>query len=250
MPMFPEIRLTCSTAVLILLLFPLLSNAQNRIGGPRKKKDYLITVNTPYGPMKVVLYDQTPKHKENFIKLVGQKFYDSLLFHRVIQNFMIQGGDPNSRNAPVGEPLGNGDVGYQIPAEIVPSLFHKKGALAAARDNNPAKASSGCQFYIVQGRVWPDDELQKQVIRSQTRAPGRVFTEEQQQTYKSLGGSPHLDGNYTVFGEVVDGLAIVDSIASQARDAQDRPKKDIRMSMTGDWVRKKKITKQYKFRYQ
>ncbi|MDB5241801.1 MAG: peptidylprolyl isomerase, partial [Spirosoma sp.] len=197
-----------------------------------------------------VLYDQTPKHKENFSKLVGQKFYDSLLFHRVIQNFMIQGGDPKSRNAPAGEPLGNGDVGYQIPAEIVPALFHKKGALAAARDNNPAKASSGCQFYIVQGRVWPDDELQKQVARSQARAPGRVFTEEQKQTYKSLGGSPHLDGNYTVFGEVIDGLAIVDSIASQTRDAQDRPKQDIRITMTGDWIRKKKITKQYKFRYQ
>ncbi|HLK98753.1 MAG TPA: peptidylprolyl isomerase, partial [Hymenobacter sp.] len=178
------------------------------------------------------------------------KFYDNLLFHRVIQNFMIQGGDPNSRNAPVGEPLGNGDVGYKIPAEIVPTLFHKKGSLAAARDNNPEKASSGCQFYIVQGRVWPDDELQKQVVRSQARAPERVFTEEQKQTYKSLGGSPHLDGNYTVFGEVIDGLAIVDSIAGQTRDAQDRPKQDIRMTVTGDWVRKKKITKQYKFRYQ
>jgi peptidyl-prolyl cis-trans isomerase B (cyclophilin B) len=200
--------------------------------------------------MKVVLYDQTPNHKEKFIKLVREKFYDNLLFHRVIQNFMIQGGDPNSRNAPAGEPLGNGDVGYKIPAEIVPTLFHKKGSLAAARDNNPEKASSGCQFYIVQGRVWPDDELQKQVARSQSRASGRIFTEEQKRTYKSLGGSPHLDGNYTVFGEVVDGLSIVDSIASQTRDAQDRPKQDIRMTMTGDWVRKKKITKQYKFRYQ
>ena len=209
-----------------------------------------MTINTPYGPMRLVLYDQTTKHKQNFIKLVGQKFYDNLLFHRVIQNFMIQGGDPNSRNAPVGEPLGNGDVGYKIPAEIVPTLFHKKGSLAAARDNNPEKASSGCQFYIVQGRVWPDDELQKQVVRSQARAPERVFTEEQKQTYKSLGGSPHLDGNYTVFGEVIDGLAIVDSIAGQTRDAQDRPKQDIRMTVTGDWVRKKKITKQYKFRYQ
>jgi len=255
MPMFPTLRLTYSTVsvfirLLILLLLPLISTAQNKNAGPRKKKDYLVTINTPYGPMRLVLYDQTPKHKQNFIKLVGQKFYDNLLFHRVIQNFMIQGGDPNSRNAPVGEPLGNGDVGYKIPAEIVPTLFHKKGSLAAARDNNPEKASSGCQFYIVQGRVWPDDELQKQVVRSQARAPERVFTEEQKQTYKSLGGSPHLDGNYTVFGEVIDGLAIVDSIAGQTRDAQDRPKQDIRMTVTGDWVRKKKITKQYKFRYQ
>lgn len=235
--------------IVLLLLLPMFSVAQNRIGRLRKKKDYLVTVNTQYGPMRVVLYDQTPKHKENFIKLVGQKFYDSLLFHRVITNFMVQGGDPTSRRAPAGESLGNGDVGYQIPAEIVPALFHKKGSLAAARDDNPQKASSGCQFYIVQGRVWPDDELQKQVERGKARAPGRVFTDEQKQVYKTLGGSPHLDGNYTVFGEVIDGLAIVDSIAKQARDPQDRPKRDIRMTMTGEWVRKRKITKQYKFNY-
>ena len=247
---------------LLLLLFtilPLLLVAQNRTGGdaagarerfrPRKKKDYLVTINTQYGPMRLLLHDQTPKHKENFIKLVNQKFYDSLLFHRIIPNFMVQGGDPNSRKALVGEPLGNGDVDYKIPAEIVPALFHKKGALAAARDNNPEKASSGCQFYVVQGRVWPDDELRKQIDRGHARAPGRVFTDEQKQTYKTLGGSPHLDGNYTVFGEVVDGLAIVDSLAKQPRDPQDRPKQNIRMTMTGEWVRKKRITKQYKFRY-
>lgn len=253
----------------LLLLLPFLCVAQNRIGGdagpperadaapadrperfrPRKKKDYLVTVNTQYGPMRLVLYDQTPKHKENFIKLVNQKFYDSLLFHRVIPGFMVQGGDPNSRKAPVGESLGNGEVDYKIPAEIVPALFHKKGALAAARDNNPEKASSGCQFYLVQGRVWPDDELPKQIDRSRARAPGRIFTDEQKQTYKTLGGSPHLDGNYTVFGEVIAGLALVDSIAKQARDPQDRPKRDIRMTMTGEWMRKKKITKRYKFRY-
>lgn len=250
--------------LLLFLLLPILSVAQNRAGGdagppvragaperfrPRKKKDYLVTINTQYGPMQVLLYDQTPKHKENFIKLVGKKFYDSLLFHRVITNFMIQGGDPNSRKAPAGEPLGNGDVGYQVPAEIVPTLFHKKGSLAAARDDNPEKASSGCQFYVVQGRVWTNDELQKQVDRSQARAPGRIFTDEQQQVYKTLGGSPHLDGSYTVFGEVVDGLAVVDSIAKQSRDSQDRPKRDVRMTMTGEWVRRKKITKQYKFKY-
>ncbi|MBC3783837.1 peptidylprolyl isomerase [Spirosoma utsteinense] len=230
--------------LLLLLLLPVLAIAQNR-----KKKDYLVTVNTPYGPMRLVLYDQTPKHKENFIKLVDKKFYDSLLFHRVIPGFMVQGGDPNSRKAPAGEPLGNGDIGYRIPAEILPELFHKKGVLAAARDNNPEKASSGCQFYVVQGRVWPDDELQKQVERSQTRTAGRVFTNEQKQVYKTLGGSPHLDGSYTVFGEVIDGLAIVDSIAKQPRDPQDRPKQDVRMTVTGEWVKKKKITKQYKFRY-
>lgn len=250
---------------LLVFLLPILSVAQNRTDvpagagdaagtsvrfRPQNKKDYLVTINTDYGPMRLLLYDQTPKHKENFIKLVGQKFYDSLLFHRVIQDFMIQGGDPKSRKAPVGESLGNGDVGYKIPAEITPALFHKKGALAAARDNNPEKASSGCQFYVVQGRVWPDDELQKQIDRGHARAPGRVYTDAQRQTYKTLGGSPHLDGNYTVFGEVIDGLSIVDSIAKQPRDPQDRPKQDIRMTMTGEWVRKRKITKQYKFRYQ
>ncbi len=231
-------------ALLLLLFVPVLSLAQNR-----KKKDYVVTLNTDLGTIHLVLYDQTPKHKDNFIKLVNQKFYDSLLFHRIIQNFMIQGGDPNSRKAAAGEPLGNGDVGYKIPAEIVPTLFHKKGALAAARDNNPEKASSGCQFYIVQGRVWPEDELQKQIERGRSRAPERTFTDEQKQVYKTLGGTPHLDGNYTVFGEVVDGLAVVDSVAKQARDPQDRPLKDVRMTITGEWVKKKKITKQYGYKY-
>ncbi|MCK8491436.1 peptidylprolyl isomerase [Spirosoma sp. RP8] len=228
----------------VFLLMPLLVVGQNR-----KKKDYLVSLNTRFGTMRLVLYDQTPKHKENFIKLVNQKFYDSLLFHRIIPMFMIQGGDPNSRKAKPGDPLGSGDVGYKVPAEFVPALFHKKGALAAARDNNPEKASSGCQFYIVQGRVWSEDELQKQVARIQTMK-GHVPTDEQKQVYKTLGGSPHLDGNYTVFGEVVDGLAIVDSIAKQPRNEMDRPDADVRMSMTGTWVKKKKIKKQYNYQYQ
>lgn len=204
-----------------------------------------MSVNTSFGTMRLVLYDQTPKHKENFIKLVGQKFYDSLLFHRIIPLFMIQGGDPNSRKAQADEPLGNGDVGYKIPAEILPTLFHKKGSLAAARDNNPEKASSGCQFYIVQGRVWTDEELQKQIDRGHARAPERVYTDEQKKTYKTIGGTPHLDGSYTVFGEVIDGLAVVDSIARQPHNELDRPKQNVRMSMTGEWVKKKKIKKQY-----
>ncbi|QKZ15527.1 peptidylprolyl isomerase [Spirosoma sp. KUDC1026] len=230
--------------IYFLLLVPVLSLAQNR-----KKKDYLVTLQTDYGPVHLVLYDQTPKHKENFIKLVNDKFYDGLLFHRIISAFMIQGGDPKSRQVKAGEPLGSGDIGYRIPAEFVPTLFHKKGALAAARDNNPEKASSGCQFYIVQGKTWDDEGLQKQVDRIQS-LKGHVPTLEQKQVYQTLGGTPHLDGNYTVFGEVIDGLAIVDSIAKQPRDAQDRPKKDIHMSMTGDWVKKKKITKQFGYRYQ
>ncbi|GAB3777206.1 peptidylprolyl isomerase [Spirosoma horti] len=229
--------------VLVLLLIPVLSIAQNR-----KKKDYLVSLTTSYGTMRLVLYDQTPKHKENFIKLVNQKFYDSLLFHRIIPLFMIQGGDPNSRKAQDDQPLGNGDVGYKIPAEFVPTLFHKKGVLSAARDNNPEKASSGCQFYIVQGRVWDDAGLQKQIDRIQTMK-GHVPTDEQKQVYKTLGGAPHLDGNYTVFGEVIDGLAIVDSIAKQPRDEMDRPLKNVRMTMTGDWIKKKKITKQYHYQY-
>lgn len=229
---------------LFLLLIPILSLAQNR-----KKKDYIVSVNTAFGTMRLLLYDQTPKHKENFIKLVDQKFYDSLLFHRIIPLFMIQGGDPNSRKAPADEPLGNGDVGYKIPAEILPALFHKKGSLAAARDNNPEKASSGCQFYIVQGRVWTDEELQKQIDRSHARAPERVFTDEQKKAYKTIGGTPHLDGNYTVFGEVIDGLAVVDSIARQPRNELDRPKQNVRMRMTGEWVKKKKIKKQYGYTY-
>ncbi|GAB3979235.1 peptidylprolyl isomerase [Spirosoma terrae] len=229
--------------LLALLLMPLLVIGQNR-----KKKDYLVSLNTQFGTLRLVLYDQTPKHKENFIKLVNQKFYDSLLFHRIIPLFMIQGGDPNSRRAKPDEPLGRGDVGYKIPAEFVPTLFHKKGALAAARDNNPEKASSGCQFYIVQGRVWNDEELQKQIARIENMK-GHVPSDEQKQVYKTLGGAPHLDGNYTVFGEVIDGLAVIDSIAKQPRNEMDRPDQDIRMTMKGDWVRKKKITKQFGYKY-
>ncbi|CCH57146.1 peptidyl-prolyl cis-trans isomerase cyclophilin type [Fibrisoma limi BUZ 3] len=234
--------------LLVVLLLPGLASAGGQDGRPRKKKDYLVTLKTDYGTMRLVLYDQTPKHKENFIKLVERKFYDSLMFHRIIQQFMIQGGDPASRRAKSDEPLGNGDVGYKIPAEFAPALFHKKGALAAARDNNPDKASSGCQFYIVQGRVWTDDDLQKQVERATARG-GRVPTDAQKQVYKTLGGTPHLDGNYTVFGEVIDGLAVVDSIAKQPRNDTDRPRQDIRMTMDGQWVKKKKITKQYKYQY-
>lgn len=229
--------------LLVFLLIPTLLFAQNR-----KKKDYLVTLTTQFGPMKLVLYDQTPKHKENFIKLVDQKFYDSLLFHRIIPLFMIQGGDPNSRKAQEDQPLGSGSVGERIPAEFAPTLFHKKGALAAARDNNPEKASSPNQFYIVQGRVWDEEGFQKQLQRLESMK-GRRPTDEQKKVYQTLGGSPHLDGNYTVFGEVIDGLAIVDSVAKQPRNEMDRPVKDVRMTMTGDWVKKKKITKQYGYKF-
>ncbi len=235
--------------LLLLVFLPLLTNAQNSSGQPRKKKkEYLVTMLTDFGTMHLILHDQTPKHKENFIKLTEQHFFDGLLFHRVIQNFMIQGGDPQSRTAVAGQALGNGDVGYRIPAEFVPELFHKKGALAAARDGNSEKASSGCQFYVVQGRVWDDAGLDAQKQRI-TTMNGRQPTDEQTLLYKTIGGSPHLDGNYTVFGQVIDGLAVVDSIARQPRGPADRPTANVKMTVSGEWVRKKKITKQFGYAF-
>jgi peptidyl-prolyl cis-trans isomerase B (cyclophilin B) len=206
----------------------------------KKGRDYLVTISTRFGDMKLVLFDETPQHKQNFLNLTKKKFYNDLLFHRVIEGFMIQGGDPNSKGAPDNIQLGNGDVGYRIPAEIRPDLFHRKGALAAARDNNPEKASSGCQFYIVQGKIWDDEGLAKQMARS-----GRTFTDEQKRVYKTVGGSPHLDGNYTVFGQTIAGLAVIDSVARQPRNAYDRPLRDVTMRVTAERMRKKKITRKY-----
>jgi peptidyl-prolyl cis-trans isomerase B (cyclophilin B) len=226
--------------LLLLLLLPLFGVAQNR-----KKKDYLVSLTTDFGTMRFILHDETPKHKANFIRLVDSSYYDGLLFHRIIEKFMIQGGDPESRTAVSGQALGDGDIGYLVPAELVPRLFHKRGAIGAARNDRPDKASSAVQFYIVQGRVWNDEDLQKQVARSQARAPERVFTDEQKQVYKTIGGTPHLDGNYTVFGQVIDGMAVIDSVAKQPRSPKDRPLADIRMKVKGEWVKKKKITKQY-----
>ncbi len=211
----------------------------------QSKKDYLVTITTSWGDMHALLYDQTPLHKTNFLKLVDNKFYDDLLFHRIINQFMIQGGDPNSRTATQGMMLGNGDIGYKVPAEITPELFHKKGALAAARDNNPEKASSGCQFYVVQGQIWNEMTLKQQMART----PLRTFTDEQKQVYKTIGGTPHLDGNHTVFGQVIDNLWIIDSVATQKRDGNNRPLKDIAMKITCKKMRKKKITKLYGWEY-
>jgi cyclophilin family peptidyl-prolyl cis-trans isomerase len=207
----------------------------------QSKKDYLVTITTPWGNMHAILHDQTPQHKANFLKLVDDKFYNNLLFHRIINMFMIQGGDPDSRTAKQGTMLGNGDVGYKTSAEITPELFHKKGALAAAHDGNPAKASSGCQFYVVQGQVWNDETLKERMMRT----PQRVFTDAQKQVYKTIGGAPHLDGNYTVFGQVIDNLWVIDSVATQKRDGNNRPLKDIAMKITCKKMRKKKVTKLY-----
>jgi peptidyl-prolyl cis-trans isomerase B (cyclophilin B) len=187
---------------------------------------YYVQITTDFGTMKVKLYNETPLHRDNFVKLVSEGFYDSLLFHRVIKGFMIQGGDPQSKNAAAGQMLGSGDVGYRIPAEFNDSLYHKKGVLAAARDNNPEKASSGCQFYIVQGKPMIENELQMAERRS-----GKPMSEAKRNDYKTIGGSVWLDGEYTVFGEVVEGLDVIDKIAAVPCGQMDRPASDVRMKM-------------------
>lgn len=189
-----------------------------------RKKDVLL--QTSMGNIVIRLSDSTPLHRDNFLKLVKQKFYDSVLFHRVIQNFMIQAGDPDSKKAIPGQPLGSGGPGYRVPAEFRPGLFHKKGVIAAARDNNPEKASSGCQFYLTQGKVFTDAGLDSvETFRLKRKIPA-----SQREVYKTLGGVPHLDQNYTVFGEVVKGLDVIDRIAavptSKSVD-RDRPMENV-----------------------
>lgn len=194
-----------------------------------KTGPHYIELSTRYGSCTIRLYDETPRHRDNMLKLVHEGFYDSLLFHRVIGDFMIQGGDPGSRDAREGQLLGSGEApGPGIPAEFRDSLFHKKGALAAARDNNPEKASSNCQFYLVQGRVFTDEELD---MLQQTRLEGREIPASQREVYKTLGGAPHLDRNYTVFGEVIKGLEVIDRIAAVETDRYDRPLEDVRMTL-------------------
>lgn len=193
-------------------------------------KVYYVKIETSYGDMVVKLYNETPLHRDNFIKLVKEGVYDGLLFHRVINEFMIQGGDPNSRDAKPGQMLGDGSLGYTIPAEFVPTLFHKKGALAAARqgDNvNPNKESSSCQFYIVQGNLWESSRL-----AMVERSMDKHFTPEQREAYATVGGTPFLDGDYTVFGEVVEGLEVIDKIAAVPCGPMDRPVEDVKMKMT------------------
>jgi len=208
-------------------------NAQNNVQQPlikqQEEKVKKILITTKFGEIKIKLYNETPKHRDNMIKLVSEKFYDGTLFHRVIKNFMIQGGDPDSKNAPAGKLLGNGGTGYTIPAEFNSKFFHKKGALAAARmgDNvNPTKASSGSQFYIVQGQIFTKDQL-----LSMEMSLGKKFTPQQIEAYTTIGGAPHLDGEYTVFGEVYEGLDIIDKIASVKTDKYDRPIEDISMTI-------------------
>jgi cyclophilin family peptidyl-prolyl cis-trans isomerase len=248
-------------------------------------KENLVLIETSMGNMVARLFNETPAHRDNFSKLVEKNYYDSLLFHRVISNFMIQGGDPDSKKAKAGQKLGDGDIGYTVPAEFKPeNLFHKKGMLCAARESddiNPKKASSACQFYIVQGKKFDDAGLKlveyrvNRDLRTRLRnelleadrnqplkeeqarlkkegkkdslllvekidsliapyyekSPHYVFSEAQKTVYKTIGGTPHLDGSYTVYGEVVWGLDVVDRIAAEETDPNDRPIQDIRMHM-------------------
>jgi len=237
----------------------------------------IVCLETTYGKITLKLYPETPKHRDNFLKLVNQGFYNGVLFHRVITNFMIQAGDPKSKTTTANATLGAGDVGYTIPAEFIyPQYYHKRGALAAAREGdkrNPLKVSSGCQFYIVQGRVFAAEELQemektnylnlteklyqeaaktKQVqfnkfkvennlakldamrdsLLNEVRAtiiknPTYKFTEQQRKDYTTIGGTPHLDGNYTVFGEVIEGLDVVDKISKAQTAPNNRPVENI-----------------------
>ena len=181
-------------------------------------------IETEYGNMKVMLYNTTPKHRDNFVKLAKEGYYDDLLFHRIIPNFMIQGGDPDSRNAAPGAMLGMGGPGYQIDAEI--GSPHLKGALAAARDQNPEKRSSGSQFYIVQGQRVDDN-----VLNGLEQQKGIRYSPEQRQLYREIGGAPFLDGDYTVFGEVVEGLDVLDKIAAVPTAPGDRPLQDVKMKV-------------------
>jgi len=189
-----------------------------------------ILISTSLGDIKIVLYDQTPQHRDNFIKLVKQKYFDGTLFHRVIEGFMIQGGDPDSRNAAKNQMLGAGGPEYTIPMEYVSAYYHKRGALAAARegdDVNPQKASSGSQFYIVTGRLFGDKELEQIQKRRNI-----TYTDEQINTYKTIGGYAPLDKEYTVFGEVYEGMDVVDKISKVARDGNNRPVEDLKMTVT------------------
>ncbi|GHM99161.1 peptidyl-prolyl cis-trans isomerase [Cytophagales bacterium WSM2-2] len=190
---------------------------------------YHVLIVTSLGDMVVKLYNETPLHRDNFVAKVKAGFYDELLFHRVINNFMIQGGDPKSKGAKAGEGLGEGSApGERIAAEFrtEQSIYHKRGVLAAARDNNPEKASSNCQFYIVQRKVWRPTQLDSTIVRRNL-----VLNDEQKKIYTTLGGTPHLDGGYTVYGELETGFDVLDKIAAVKTNKSDRPESDVQMKM-------------------
>ncbi|MEP7373290.1 MAG: peptidylprolyl isomerase [Chitinophagaceae bacterium] len=230
---------------LLSVLLLQISNAQKEIVVKKKDRKKDVLLQTSMGDITLRLSDSTPLHRDNFLKLVKQGFYDSVLFHRVINNFMIQAGDPTSKTAPAGKSLGDGSPGYTIPAEFRTSLFHKKGALAAARqgDNvNPEKVSSGSQFYIAQGKTFTDGGLDS---LENFRLRGRKIPADQREVYKTIGGTPHLDQGYTVFGEVIKGIEVIDKIAavptSRAAD-RDRPVEDVKI-IKAKLVKRKKYKK-------
>ncbi len=231
--------------ILILMLSFVLGSSFAGVRGETGIFDFLkkpanqyVLIKTDKGECIVRLYNETPKHRDNFIKLVKKGFYNGTLFHRVIKSFMIQGGDPDSKHAKPAQLLGEGDLGYKIPAEFNPSLFHKRGVIAAARDDKPEKSSSASQFYLVQGKVYTDEELN---VVEEKRLKGRKIPPAQRQIYKTIGGTPFLDQNYTVYGEIVKGVEMVDSVASVQTDGNDRPLNDISIQMK--LLKKKEIKK-------
>ncbi len=204
--------------------------AQTPDNEPEEEFRTQVLITTPMGNMMVELYNETPLHRDNFIKLVESGFYDSTLFHRVIKDFMIQGGDPDSKNATPGVQLGAGGPGYNIPAEIVDGIYHQKGSLSAARQGdqvNPQKESSGSQFYIVQGKIFTPEEIT--MVEQRT---GKILNDQQRTIYTTVGGTPHLDGDYTVFGRVTEGLGVLDTIAKVLTDRANRPIDDVPMTMS------------------
>ena len=216
------------SVLIYCLLLASITFAQKETSIRKKDRKRDVLLQTSFGDIVVRLSDSTPLHRNNFLLLTKKGFYDSLLFHRVIQNFMIQAGDPNSRTAIAGQLLGNGGPTEKIPAEFRQTLFHKRGVIAAARDNNPEKASSGSQFYIVQGKIFTDAGLDS----VETYRLKRKIPVEQRVVYKTIGGTPHLDQTYTVFGEVVKGMDVVDKISavSTSKGAdRDRPLQDVKI---------------------
>ena len=202
-----------------------------------ESNEQFVIISTSYGDMKLKLYNETPAHRDNFIKLVKDEFYNGTLFHRVIKDFMIQGGDPDSKGAPASQSLGRGGPGYTIPAEIDHRFIHKKGALSAARKGdgvNPEQASSGSQFYVVQGRVLDANVILQMEQRRNSQFSENehwFYTDEQVAEYAAIGGTPHLDGTYTVFGEVVEGFDVIDAISVVPINKQNRPTTDIVMEV-------------------
>lgn len=217
---------------LLLCFLPVYLFSQQDVKLKKRDRKRDVELTTTAGIMVLRLYDSTPLHRDNFLRLVKSHYYDSILFHRVIKNFMIQAGDPNSRQAKPGQPLGNGGPGYTIPAEFRQTIFHKKGVLAAARqgDNvNPEKKSSASQFYIVQGKTFTDREMDSIEV---VRLNGYKLPAAHREVYKTMGGTPQLDQNYTVFGEAVKGVDVIDKIASVPTSKghdRDRPLEDVRI---------------------